>query len=152
MGFAKPLLTIDGQTFLQRHSRAFCGFSQTILSSNDSRIALRGATRAPDLFTCIGPLGGIHAVLTASHCERVVLVPCDMPFLTPDIAHQLLAHASGTLACVAQVGGQLEPLGCSVYSKSALPIVEKCIAQGQYKLRTCSTGLTRPSCHCLKTK
>jgi len=59
-----------------------------------------------------GPLAGLHAALAQARSELVVTVPCDSPFLPPDLVHRLvlaLEQAEAAVA-VAKTGGQPHPV------------------------------------------
>lgn len=47
----------------------------------------------PDLIPGKGPLSGIHAALSVSKHPLVLIVACDMPFVTPDAARWLMQSA-----------------------------------------------------------
>lgn len=46
----------------------------------------------PDLIPGKGPLSGIHAALSAARNPLVLIVACDMPFITPDAAGWLMPY------------------------------------------------------------
>lgn len=48
----------------------------------------------PDLIPGKGPLSGIHTALSVSKHPLVLIVACDMPFVTADAASWLLQHAN----------------------------------------------------------
>jgi molybdopterin-guanine dinucleotide biosynthesis protein A len=59
-----------------------------------------------------GPLAGLHAGLrTASH-PLVVTVPCDSPFLPPDLVSRLRASLKDNELAVAKTGDQAHPVFC----------------------------------------
>ena len=81
-------------------------------------------------------LGGLHAALTYAKYGWVALAACDMPFLTPNYWRQLLAHTENTRAVVVSgPEGELEPLA-AVYHKSLLPLAERQLKSGQFKIQT----------------
>lgn len=79
------------------------------------RILLNGAShdryrRIDDIQKNIGPLGGIHALLktvtgdNSPAAGALVIVPCDMPYLTTDVFHHLMRIAEETGKSVAYQG------------------------------------------------
>jgi molybdopterin-guanine dinucleotide biosynthesis protein A len=74
------------------------------------------------------PLAGVVAGLRAARHERVVVLPVDMPLVTPALLRQL-ADADGD-AVIPQTGPAPAAL-----TRSALPVLERHLAQGQLALR-----------------
>ncbi len=59
-----------------------------------------------------GPLAGLHAGLSAAETDFVVTVPCDSPFLPPDLVARLrdARDAAGADIAVAKTGAQAHPV------------------------------------------
>src|SRR6187200_951270 len=53
-----------------------------------------------DRVTASGPLGGLDAALAAARHDALVLLACDMPFVTARLLEHLLALTSGADAVV----------------------------------------------------
>ncbi|MDP2227834.1 MAG: molybdenum cofactor guanylyltransferase MobA [Moraxellaceae bacterium] len=70
-----------------------------------------GHTLAADTEPGLGPLGGIHAALSACRHALVLVCPCDTPFLPTDLYRQLHAalDEQHSLA-IAHDGERLQPL------------------------------------------
>jgi molybdopterin-guanine dinucleotide biosynthesis protein A len=66
--------------------------------------------------------------------SRVVLVGCDLPFVTSELFERLLSIVGSDSATV-PVGadGKLEPL-CAIYRRAALPEVTNLISEGKRKV------------------
>ncbi len=76
---------------------------------------------------------GVAAALRLAGAERVVVLPTDMPQVTPDLLHTLAGACEGVDAAVPSTG----PLP-GAYRRSALPILEEHIAAGDLALyRAC---------------
>lgn len=82
----------------------------------------------------IGPLEGISTALSNALTSPVVLVGCDLPFVTSEL-FKLLLSIPGNHHATVPVGadGKLEPL-CAVYFPEALPVVTDLITQGHRKI------------------
>lgn len=82
-----------------------------------------------------GPLGGLHAGLSAATRPWVLAVACDLPYLTPDVLRMLLeARSEGLSAVVARTSeGRLHPL-CAAYHRSILPVASAQLSTGTYAL------------------
>jgi molybdenum cofactor guanylyltransferase len=119
-GSPKELAEYGGETLADRAWRL-------LEEVCDERFAVgRGGLADPGT----GPVAAIAAGLRAATHERAIVIPVDMPLLTPD-ALRLLA-ASCREAAVAQAG----PLPCAV-ARRALPAFET----GERRLRTVLAGL-----------
>jgi len=77
-----------------------------------------------------GPLGGLVTALRSGQtCNGVVLLACDMPYLTRELIQLLIeCHRAGGYAATVPVDqeGRLQPL-VGVYSESVLPVAEEMI-------------------------
>jgi molybdopterin-guanine dinucleotide biosynthesis protein A len=119
-GSPKELAEYEGQTLAERAWRL-------LAEACDERLAV-GRGGLPDPGT--GPVAAIAAGLRAATNELAVVIPVDMPLLTPD-ALRLLAQACRD-AAIAQHG----PLPCAV-ARRALPAFET----GERRLLTVLEGL-----------
>ena len=119
-GSPKELAELDGETLAYRAWRLLGEVC-------DERLAVgRGGLADPGT----GPVAAIAVGLRAATCELAVVVPVDMPLLTPE-ALGVLADACRD-AAVAQAG----PLPCAV-ARRTLPAFET----GERRLRTILDGL-----------
>ena len=75
------------------------------------------------------PIVGVAAALRLAGTELCVVVPTDMPWLTPAALQDLAAAADGVDAAVPQTG----PLP-GAYRRAALPVLERRIAVGDLAL------------------
>lgn len=136
MGSPKALLVIDNETLLDRIARVGQAFSERLFSVNDPSIPTPpGYIRVPDLFTECGPMGGLHACLTACRAKALVVAPCDAPGYTEETAAFLLEHyEEGLDALILQdKTGRTHPL-IGVYHQRCLPVFTQCLENGHYKL------------------
>ena len=82
----------------------------------------------------IGPIEAVRTSLAASRCDRVALVGCDLPFVTPELFSYLLSRVGRHQSVVPLDRGNMpEPL-CAIYSRSSLSEVERMIEAGQFKI------------------
>ena len=105
-----------------------------IVSNARDKFGLPGVRELSDLYRDAGPLGGIHAGLSAAGAELVLVVACDMPFFDGGLAAALLEGAAGYDVLVPRIGERLEPL-CAVYRRSVLPEVEALLRRGRRSVR-----------------
>lgn len=96
----------------------------------DDREGLRRVSdRVPDS----GPLAGLDAALGAARDDRLLLVACDMPFVTADFLASLLALSDSVDAVVPRTERGYHPL-CAVYGRSCHPAVIRRLAERRLKM------------------
>ena len=127
-GTDKARFPIEGRPMIARVYEAVAEVVGTVLLSVGDRDGADLGLPVPSLVDRVpgaGPLAGLHAGLHAAATPWLLVVACDMPFLTPGVLRSLLDQAtSGTAAVVAQSeDGRLQPL-CACYHASVLPRVE----------------------------
>jgi molybdenum cofactor guanylyltransferase len=126
MGQDKALLPWKGSTLIESVAReVFIAAGNVTLIGSSERYGTLGFPVISDKIAGCGPLGGLHAALSATTAEWNLLVACDMPAVTSRLMEELLkaAEASGADALVPESPSGLEPL-CAVYNVRLLPIVE----------------------------
>ena len=137
MGRSKALLSLGGQTMVQRLSGRLAGFGELWLSANDPALGegFPGRTAA-DRVAGGGPLAGLEAVLSATERPYLFCVACDMPHVTWELASALLeAFPAGADALVCQDStGRVHPL-CGVYARAVLPVLREQLAAGRLRVR-----------------
>ena len=117
----QSVLWQDEQTMGQRMVLLALSVCETVLAS--------GPTGSLDGVQCLedatswegqGPLSGIATALMSGLAERWLIMPCDMPALTTEDLHRLIAMES-TLACCA-VEGHIRPLPMCVHASLGLSL------------------------------
>lgn len=103
-----------------------------IVANTPEKFADLGCRLVADVYREVGPLGGLQAGLTASDSELNLVTACDMPLIKPEVVKYLIS-IKGEDAVVPVIGGFPEPL-LAVYSTRCLPVIEKMIRNGQYKI------------------
>ena len=135
MGQDKAALSLNGRTLLEHALAALRGVCHDV--SILGRYELYG-TLAPvyeDVFPGCGPLGGIHAALSSSQTRYNMIIAVDTPFLAPGFLSYLAerAAASGAVVTTPEIDDYTQPL-CTVYSLDFLPIAERALKAGNYKI------------------
>ena len=126
MGQDKALLPWKGSTLIESVAREVLNAAGNVtLIGSPDRYGSLGFPVISDKIEGCGPLGGLHAALSATNTEWNLLVACDMPTVTHGLLEELLtaAEACGADALVPETPGGLEPL-CAVYHARLLPAVE----------------------------
>ena len=134
MNLPKGLIQIDGKTLIS----SIASVLQTVvgdimLIANDPVYDQCQFPLLNDIITDKGPASGIHSALTHAVNEKVLIVSCDVPFVSTELFQFLLEHAVKKKIVVPVHSDKMEPLIC-VYSKSILKDLEKCINGGEYKM------------------
>jgi molybdopterin-guanine dinucleotide biosynthesis protein A len=80
-----------------------------------------------------GPLAGLHAGLQAIRQPLAVTVPCDSPFLPPDLVARLSAEMGDNHLAVAKTGDQAHPVFALV-RQSVAGNLETFLASGGRKI------------------
>lgn len=135
MGRDKALLPFRGRPLIE-HALETLGTVCPLPRMAGSRPDL--ASFAPvltDLHPQCGPLSGLEAALTASHTDRNLFVPVDLPLLPVEFLRTLLERAAltGALATIPTVLGCPQPL-CAVYHRRLLPAITAALEAGQFKV------------------
>ena len=152
MGTCKALLRLEGKTMLERIFEPLpVLFDEVLLSANDSSLgAGLDVKLVPDIWRECGPLGGLHAALTATGKDALFCVPCDLPRFTAELPRLLLSRMEpGADAIVCKDGGgRLHPL-CGIYRKRVLPVLEAQLQKGERRM---TALIKRLPCQILETE
>ena len=101
--------------------------------ANDRVFAVAGSRLVPDAYPGAASLGGIYSAIAAARHRRVLVVGCDMPFLST----RLLAHLVGLSAdfdvVAPRIEGRPEPLH-AVYSLACLAAIRPRVEAGRLKI------------------
>lgn len=135
MGQDKATLTLNGRTLLEHALAALHQVCRDV--SILGRYELYG-TLAPvyeDIYPGCGPLGGIHTALSNAQTPYSLIIAVDTPFLMPEFLSYLAerAIASDAVVITPEINDYTQPL-CTVYSLDFLPIAEKAIKSGNFKI------------------
>ena len=80
-----------------------------------------------------GPLGGLDAALAAARHDALVLVACDMPFVTARLLGHLLALTSEADAIVPRTERGYHPL-CAAYTRACQPAIAERLDRRQLRM------------------
>lgn len=139
MGGDKVSLEIGGQTLVRRavDTLRLTGLDIALVLRLHQPVPLTAHTVAVvrDKIEDAGPLGGLHALLGWLSVEWALVMPCDQPFVAPELLRELLAQANEDVdAVVGRSADVVEPLP-GVYRRTCLPAVEEALARGERSLR-----------------
>lgn len=136
MGTDKALLELDGKNFIKRLCDEFDCFEEKIIArGNRSELEVTSWKIISDIYQERGPIGGLHAVLSACSSEAMFCFSCDMPFLQISLVEELCRHMKKDVDAVIAVtaDGRKHPL-CGIYRKSVLLVLEEQILNGNNRM------------------
>ena len=135
MGSDKAFLELAGTPLILRAIKLAGEISDDTRIVGDPQKFSKYANVTPDIFPGHGPLGGIHAALTASASDWNLILAVDLPFLTASFLRYLVAHgqSSGATVTVPSTRGYYHPL-CALYRKRFADVAERALAQGKNKI------------------
>lgn len=150
MGTDKALLTLSGRTLLERTIATVARVADDVMIAGDRGPYHRfGVPVIPDVFPGTGTLGGIATALRHARHEYVLVVACDMPFLSARLLEAMagqprdfdvlvpLTHASHS-----RQGGQhtYQTLH-AIYGRTCLAPIERRLADGDLRVFAALAGL-----------
>jgi molybdopterin-guanine dinucleotide biosynthesis protein A len=135
MGEDKAFLQLKGRTLLDRALDTVRALTPEVIIVGERSKFSRFGTVVEDVFRDRGPLGGIHAALTASATDLNLILALDMPFVERSFLKYLAREASGTDAVVTipRTAAGWQPL-CALYRKAFGHLAENSLIQGQNKI------------------
>ena len=140
-GRDKGTLVVAGRTILERQLAELSRVTSDILIVGPNRQTWRGVPVlngvAPrliaDLVPGSGPLGGLHAALTAARGDALFVAACDMPCLNAAFITYLLGFAREADAVVPHTNRGYHPL-CAVYTRACLDPITLRLGDGRLKM------------------
>lgn len=135
MGSDKALLEFGGVTLLERALQTGHAMAEKVYIVGPRARYGRFGDVIEDVFPECGPLGGIHAALSATETELNLMLSVDMPLMTPEFLEWLVRHAQAAreLVVVPDAHGGLQPL-CATYRRQARAAAEEALKRGDYKI------------------
>jgi len=137
MGRDKAWLELAGKPIIEHVIDALTAVTARIaILANDAEYKKLGFPVFKDSQLGVGPLEAIRTALSNSSTPRILLVGCDLPFVTSELFKFLLNEGQHFDVVVPMSADQmLEPL-CAVYSTRILATVEQLISEGERKIST----------------
>lgn len=136
-GQNKAALVVDGRPILDRlvaELAAVDGLAEIAIVGGTA--IHPGARSIADLVADCGPLGGIHAalsVLTREAGDAVLVVACDMPYVTRAFVTELFDRVENVDIVVPQTPRGYHPL-CAVYTRACLEAIARRLAERRLKV------------------
>jgi molybdopterin-guanine dinucleotide biosynthesis protein A len=142
-GTDKSALVIGGSRIIDRELAALSPVAREILivSNDAARYQALNIPVIGDRIPGAGPLGGIYTALLAARHRWVLIVACDMPFVSTMLFETLVGAIDDDAdAVVPRSPRGLEPL-CAAYSQHAAPILKRRLDAHQWRVGEMITEL-----------
>jgi molybdopterin-guanine dinucleotide biosynthesis protein A len=144
-GRDKSALLVDGRTIRERQIEAIAPLTDDLMIVGRAEmtpglpVSARQKATAPqrvaDIVPGCGPLGGLHAALTAARHDRLFLIAGDMPHVsTALIAYLFSLAGDGVDAVVPRSERGYHPL-CAVYTRACLEPAAARLADRRLRMR-----------------
>jgi molybdopterin-guanine dinucleotide biosynthesis protein A len=145
MGTDKALLAVDGEALAARALGALhAAGAGEVLSVGGDHGALRalGFDARRDEWPGEGPLGGLVSGLCAARLPLVVVLACDLPWISGDVITSLVRALDGSSAgaAVPVVGGRRQFLAAA-YRRTAEPVLRASLGRGERAVRGALDGI-----------
>jgi len=133
-GQDKSALVIDGLSVLARQLAALNPLTRDIILIGGQSHSETSMTTVPDLRPGTGALGALYTALATAHADRVLVLACDLPFVTTPFLSLLLHLDADALAVVPVPSSGPQPL-CAVYRRQASAHLERALDHGERRVR-----------------
>jgi molybdopterin-guanine dinucleotide biosynthesis protein A len=135
MGSDKAMLTLNGQSFVERIAGELSQITMSISVVGDTAAtAQSNLPRVPDIYRDWGALGGVHAALSACAAEWALIVACDFPFATNQLFRRMAGLQQDFDAVAPIQNDQIPQPLCAFYRiEGCLPLADQMIKSGERK-------------------
>lgn len=133
-GEKKAFLTYQGKEFYQRIAQTMAKLNKIYLSVEDvTKYQGLNYPLIEDIHKEIGPMGGIHSILTKGKEDAFLLLPSDTPRMSSVIVDRLLEQfEKNNKNIVLMDHGRLNPM-IGIYKKECLTVINELIELQEYK-------------------
>ncbi len=135
MGRDKALIPLGGMPLIEHVLRRVEGLGDEVLitTNRPEDYAFLGKRMVEDRQPGAGALHGLLTALEAACGERVLLVGCDMPFVSRSLLEHMLAIATDAEVIIPRRGGKFQPLH-AIYSKTCADPVNQALEAGEKRM------------------
>lgn len=141
-GIDKSALLVRGTSILDRQLGVLRSLTPHILivASDEHRYREAGVPVVCDRIRGAGSLGGLYTALVEAPTDQLVVMACDMPFLTAPFLTRLAALGAGADAAMPRDARGLHPL-CAAWARRAAPHLRARIDEGRLRIVDALDGL-----------
>lgn len=132
LGINKATLDVGGHRIVDRQLAILRATTVEQLIIGQIGAAFDGlpATVVPDAVAHAGPMGGLLTALSVARSPRVIILACDLPFVTEDFVRYIVKLAPEVDAVVPRTVEGWQPL-CAVYAARLAPFVAARVESGR---------------------
>ncbi len=140
-GLAKGLVSVDGEPIMARQLRLLraCCADTFIVGDPTGPYRRQGVPVHPDVIPHKGPPGGVHCALVCATTPWVIVLGCDLPYLTESLIDGLRVQGDHEV-CLYRAGGRSQPL-VSCWRRSLAPKLADLLRQSSPGFAGLTTSL-----------
>ncbi|MCC6689913.1 MAG: molybdenum cofactor guanylyltransferase [Bacteroidia bacterium] len=138
----KGLVELSGKKFIEHILDVLRAVpvDEIIIVANNPNYDRFGYPVYKDIVPGCGPVGGIYTGLTFSDSPTNIILSCDIPFVTAELLHHLIAESKENSITIPIHNKNSEPL-CGIYKKECVSVFADAVYKGHYKLQEIVTLL-----------
>jgi molybdopterin-guanine dinucleotide biosynthesis protein A len=142
-GIDKSALVVGARSILDRQLSLLRGLTSHLLivTSDRSRVPAVDVPVVVDRIGGTGALGGLYTALVEAPTEQVLVIGCDMPFLTAPFLRHLVECGRDVDVAVPRNGHGRHPL-CASYARRTAPHFQSRIQAGDLRIGEALMDLT----------
>jgi len=135
MGRDKALLPLGGKPLIEHVLQRVAGLGDEVLitTNQPDDYAFLGLRMVGDRQPGAGALDGLLTALEAAHGERVLLLACDMPFVSRPLLDHMVGIDSDAEVVIPRRGERLQPLH-AIYAASCAASVREALKAGEKRM------------------
>ncbi len=135
MGRDKGLVPLAGRPMISHviERTAHLGDDVLITTNQPEAYSFLGFPMASDPVPGAGSLAGLHTALQAARGDTVVVLACDLPFVSAPLLEYMLRLSSEADVVIPLRDGEYEPLH-AVYRRACLAPLESALAAGEKRM------------------
>ena len=148
MGQAKALLTLGGESFLERIAAAARPLVQEVAVVDNGAVGTiwKGTTWA-DHYQGQGSVAGLETALRQINTPYALVLSCDIPLIRTVVLQYLITKSSPSSTTIFTLHEHWQPL-VGIYAKSQQPIFEQALQAQQYRLMAVLQQMPIHLCPC----
>ena len=107
--------------------------SEILISTKNASYSKFGFPLVSDEIPDCGPIGGLYSALKVAKADFILVLACDMPYVSTEILERMIEKHSGFQCVIPRMDNKIEPL-CAIYSKSMIGKIEDQIRSGNFAM------------------